>query len=307
MTRRVALLLLLFLLVCAPTRAEPPRLLASIAPLHSLAASVMEGVAKPELLLPASRSPHDFALKPSDMRRLGQADLVLWLGRGVEAPLFKALRAVERQGLVEIELLARPEFGTDAAQTGEGEGQGHGHGHELGIDPHIWLSPDLAGQIVAILVEQLVRLDPANGEHYRLNGERTLVRLRELDQGLRTLLAPVAGVPFAVFHDAYGYFVRQYGLRQVGAITLNPQQPSSAGQLLALQERLRQAGARCLFSEPQFPPKLVRRMAEAGGLATGELDPLGVGIEPGPEAYFVLLRGLGASFQQCLSQGPDVR
>lgn len=299
MAHLVFLLALLFLPWCGPARAAPPRVLASIAPLHSLAANLMEGVAEPELLLPANRSPHDMALKPSDMRRLAQADLVLWLGREMEAPLFKALQAAKRPGRVEIELLARPEIGALPVQSEQG------HGHDHGMDPHIWLSPDLAGRISALLMEELARLDPANGERYRQNGERTLALLRELDQGLRGLLAPLAGVPFVVFHDAYGYFVRQYGLRQVGAITLNPQQPPGAAQLLALRERLRQAGARCLFSEPQFPPKLVQRLAETDGLKTGELDPLGVGIEPGPEAYFVLLRRLGAAFHQCLGKGPD--
>ena len=109
--------LTLLVLLALPARAEPPRVVASIMPIHSLAAGVMAGVAEPELLLKGGESPHSFTLRPSDVRKLGRAELVIWVGEALETPLSDTLEATadpsadediflfgDRLGLDELEL-----------------------------------------------------------------------------------------------------------------------------------------------------------------------------------------------------------
>lgn len=299
---RLFILLLLAINACA-VAAAPPRVVVSLKPIHSLAASVMEGVGKPELLLSANRSPHNFVLKPSDMRRLTDADLVIWVGRELELPLLKVLKAAGNETNV-LELMRQPEIAK--LLTGRAA-QGHEHHHHEGeteqrADPHIWLSPDVAGLLVTIMAEQLSRIDSANQGRYLENANQTRQRLQRLDRNLKELLRPLAQQPYLVFHDGYGWFEEHYGLSSLGAVTINPQRQPGAAGLRALRKRLQQGGAKCIFTEPQFSPKMAQRLAQDGGLRIGLLDPLGTEIEPGKDAYFSLMMNLARSLKHCLLQ-----
>ena len=107
-------------------------------------------------------------------------------------------------------------------------------------------------------------------------------------------------IAFVVFHDAYPYFERRYGLNKVGAITVSPETRPGARRVQEIRELLLSAGAVCVFSEPQFEPALVKTVVRGVETRTGVLDPLGAGIGPGKDAYFSLLRKLAKSFRQCL-------
>jgi zinc transport system substrate-binding protein len=149
----------------------------------------------------------------------------------------------------------------------------------------------------------LANLDPGNAPRYAANLARLLARLEGLDRELAARLEPVAGIPFAVFHDAYPYLEARYALRALGALTVDPAVPPGAKRLAALRARLREAGAVCVFAEPQFRRAAVAALAEGTGARTATLDPLGAGLVPGPEAYFVLMRALAAALVACLEGG----
>ena len=127
-----------------------------------------------------------------------------------------------------------------------------------------------------------------------------MARLQALDQQLATELAPVQQQPYIVFHDAYQYFERRYGLNAVGSVVLNPEQRPGAKRVAAIQARIRDLKVRCVFSEPQFQPALVETVIAGSGARTGVLDPLGATLPAGPDAYFQLLQGLGAALRGCL-------
>ena len=121
--------LLGLILAGGAAQAETPRVVASIAPIHSLAAAVMEGAGEPELLIPATVSEHDYALKPSDVRRIAGADLVIWVGESLEAYLVKPL---ETEGVADLELIEAP--GIDPHLYGAGDEyhhEAHEHGHQM--------------------------------------------------------------------------------------------------------------------------------------------------------------------------------
>ncbi|MEO5344366.1 MAG: zinc ABC transporter substrate-binding protein [Gammaproteobacteria bacterium SHHR-1] len=287
--------------------AAPPQVVVSIKPLHSLAANVMAGIGEPALLLEANRSPHNFSLKPSDRRLLEQADLLVWVGREMERPLLKVIEAAGK-GAGQLELLRQPtirEFMPKAEPEPEPEpGHDHGHEHEhaqhTGLDPHIWLSPEMAKGITGLLATELARLDPANAPRYQANAADTLERLNRLDQDLGVRLEPLRGKPYLVYHAAYGWFERHYGLGPTTALTLNPERQLGAASVQRLRQQASAQGMQCIFNEPQFSPKLAQRLAEDLGLRQGVLDPLGAELVAGKEAYFALLENLTDALVGCL-------
>ena len=113
-------------------------------------------------------------------------------------------------------------------------------------------------------------------------------------------LEPVKGRGYIVFHDAYQYFERRFGVSAIGSITVSPDVLPSAERVRELQEKVRDIDATCVFSEPQFEPKLVTTITENTNAGTGVLDPLGASIDDGPELYFTLIRNVAKSLKDCL-------
>ncbi len=280
-----------------------PRVVVSILPLHSLVAGVMAGVGAPRLLVRGAVSAHRYALRPSDARALSAADLVVWVGPGLESFLAKPLRALAGRARVValgaepgIELLRRRVGGADPAAVRPGDESARN-------DPHIWLDPENATRMVQFFARILGAMDPDHGPIYRANAARLAARLDRLDADLAAALTPLKEVPYVVFHDAYGYLEARYGLRRVAAVTINPEDKPGARRLVALRREIIAAGVVCVFTEPQFKPALVAAMT-AGTPGTlfrsAPLDPLGAALAPGPEAYFELMRELSQSLVGCL-------
>ncbi|QJE74680.1 zinc ABC transporter solute-binding protein [Aerophototrophica crusticola] len=310
--RAAALLIPLALAPAALAQGAPPDVVATVKPLHSLVAGVMQGVGTPHLLVQGAANPHAFSLKPSDAKALAGAELVVWVGPELETFLQKPLAAVAGKARL-LPLMTAP--GVQAVETRAGgvwdqhdHGHGHGHGHSHGPDDHggggpdghIWLDPRNAKAITDAVAEALAALDPARAATYRANAEAQRARIDSLDAELAATLAPVAKKPFIVFHDAYHYLERRYGLSAAGAITVSPERRPGAARLSALRERIRQAGAACVFAEPQFAPALVQTVAEGTNARTGTLDPEGANIPDGPELYFSLMRFNAKSLADCL-------
>ena len=301
-------------------QAEAPKVVVSIKPIHSLVASVMQGVGEPTLLVRGGASPHSYSMKPSDAKALSAADLVVWVGPELESFLEKPLKAnapkATRLTLMELK-------GLTLLETREGGAwEAHDHGHEGGrkgghdhkhdhkghdhaeeheeLNSHIWLDPANARAIVTATAEALAAKDPAGAEAYRTNADRTLQQLDALDAELKATLAPVKDKPFVVFHDAYQYFEARYDLSAVGSITVSPDRRPSAKRLSAIRAKIGGLGAACVFAEPQFEPALVQTVVEGTKAKTGVLDPEGTELPEGVALYPTLMRNLAASLRGCL-------
>lgn len=310
--RQFILLATLLLLIAGPMPAGAaqastvPQVVVTIKPLHSLVAGVMAGVGEPGLLISGAGSPHSYSLRPSDARMLARATLVIRVDADFEAFLNRPLaslagqaRIVSASTLPGVELLPAREGGVwEADQQHAADESNHGH-EELNL--HLWLDPHNARAIVGDTVAVLAEMDPAHAVTYRRNGAELEQRLDRLDQQLGRQLQPVAGVPYIVFHDAYPYLEHRYGLSPAGAISVSPGRPPGARRLAEIRDRIEQAKARCVFSEPQFEPKLATLLSAGTGARTGILDPLGADLPAGPEAYFTLLHRLADNLSGCLS------
>ncbi|MGI9402864.1 MAG: zinc ABC transporter substrate-binding protein ZnuA [Rhizobiaceae bacterium] len=301
---------------------------ASIKPVHSLVAAVMEGVGTPGLIVDGAASPHTYSLKPSQARELENADVVFWVGHDIEAFLEKPLEAIATKAntveLMDAHDLVKLKFREGGAfdehdyedeedhahddhhddeKHAEEKHDDHSHeGHDHGeYDPHVWLDPANAKALVHEIEEALVEADPANAAKYEANAESLMEKLDSLKEEIATDLAPVKEKGFVVFHDAYHYFEDRFGLGAVGSITVSPEVMPGAERISELQSKIKELNAVCVFSEPQFKPKLVATVSEGTQAKAGVLDPLGTSIENGPELYFTLLRNMSSSFKACLS------
>jgi zinc transport system substrate-binding protein len=297
--------------------AEAPTVVASIKPVHSLVAGVMQGVGSPHLIVQGGASPHATSLKPSDAAALERAAVVVWVGEGLEAFLVPALATLAGKATV-VALAESPGLTRLAYREGgpwgeheEHEEEEHAdaeahdehdeHDHE-GIDMHLWLDPDNARAMVAAVAAALSAADPGNAARYDANAKAMSGRLTALAAEIEADLAPVKDVPFVVFHDAFQYFDRRFGLNTVGSLTVNPENQPGAQRLREIQAKIAELGARCVFAEPQFEPRLVQVAVEGSDARTGTLDPLGADLPDGPELYFELLRRNAASLKACLGE-----
>lgn len=297
--------------------ADAPRVVASIKPVHSLVAAVMDGVADPDLLIEGAGSPHTYSLRPSEAQALQEADVVFWIGEDLETFLAKPLQALPREATLValheaegVRLLAGRKGGDwQAHDHADDQADDHGHGHEHeqdhghehgGMDMHIWLDPVNAQAMVARIATTLGTVDPQNAQQYASNAAVVRQQLAELDQKVQDQLRPVQGEPYLVFHDAYRYFEDRYDLNAVGSITVTPEQQPGAQRLYQIRSLIANSGAKCVFSEPQFEPQLVETVIEGTQARSGVLDPLGAELAPGPTAYFDLLDQLAKSLRDCL-------
>lgn len=302
----------------APTivLAEVPRVVATIKPIHSLVAAVMGELGAPALIVKGGASPHTYSLRPSDAEALEAADVVFWTGHGLELFLGDALatlavdaRVVELAETASLELLPVREGGAFEAHAHaedeheeEHEGEEHAadeHGHDE-ADMHFWLDPANAAILASAIAEELAATDPGNAATYRANAAAVNGALVALSAELDAALAGVRDRPFIVFHDAYQYFEKRFGLSVAGSVTVTPDTMPGARRVAELRERIAQSGVGCVFAEPQFEPAIVAAIVEGTGARTGELDPEGAGLDEGPGLYAELLRRLAASLTACL-------
>ena len=288
----------LALLLCAMPAAAAPDVLATIKPVHSLVAAVMQGVGTPELLIRGALSEHSYALKPSDARKIERAAAIFEIGPDLETYLTAPLATLGARGRVVV-LERAPGVRLLAARRGGLWEDADEHGPS---DPHLWLDPRNAVAMTAAIAATLAKLDPAHEAAYRANGAREIAALKALDKELAAMLAPLRGRPYLVFHDAYRYFEARYGLTAAGAVTVAPDRPVGPRRIEALRAAILQGRVACIFREPQFSPKLIGTLGEGSAVRVGVLDPLGADLKPGPALYPELLRALAQSLTGCLGK-----
>jgi zinc transport system substrate-binding protein len=329
---RLASPLALCLVAAALPAEAAPEVVVSIKPLHSLVARVMQGVGEPVLLVGGGASLHSYSLKPSQAAALESADLVVWIGPGFERFLAQPLEALAADA-VRVEALElpgmvlrapreggawelhdldhgqehaegeEPDLQEEHAEHAEHESEEHeAHAHEEGgVDGHLFLDPGNAAVLAEAVALALAALDPAQGAAYAANAAALRRELAALDAEIAATLAPVRARRFVVFHDAYQYFEAHYGLAAIGSIVVSPEQPPGVRRLAEIRDKIAALGATCVFAEPGFEPALVETVIAGTGARSGVLDPEGAALEPGPDMYGALLRGLAADLVACLA------
>lgn len=289
--------------VIGPAQAQV-RVLTSIKPLQLIAAAVQDGVAVPEVLLPPGASPHNYALRPSDVRRVQEVDLLYWIGPDMETFLPRVLSSrskpsVPVQSLPGMHL--RHFTAADAHPHDEGDDDEHDHDHRPGsVDAHLWLSSVNARVIAAKMAADLIQLDPDNAERYTRNVQAFDTRLDAVDARIKQRVAAISDKKYFVFHEAFDYFEDAYGLKHAGVFALSSEVQPGAQHVAAMRARLTEFGKTCVFSEPPLRPRLADTLSAGLPVKLAELDGLGGYTPATAHGYEQLLTKLADDLAGCL-------
>ena len=293
------------------------KVVTSIKPIHSLASYIMDGVGSPDVIVDGYSSPHSFQLKPSHAKMLENADIIFWIGEGLENFLEKPLDTISKKAkkieFLEVKGIKKLKFRDknifdehdhdehkheeDEHKHEEDEHDGHDdHGHGE-YDPHIWLDPENAKLMVKVITKELSELDSKNASIYEKNSKKAL---SDLDKLIKKVKKDTnKDLRFVAFHDAYHYYEDRFGINLLGALTVNPDVLPGAEQLAEIREVIEHEKVNCIFSEPQFNPDIIKSIAKDTGIKTGVLDPLGANLDKGKNLYFDLIKNISISFKGC--------
>lgn len=278
-------------------QAQALQVLNSIKPFEMISHELIIDGQSTESILNANASPHDYALKPSDVKKIRDSDVVVWFGHDLESFLAKSVEGQSSSlAIQDLEGISLREFG--------GDGHDHGHeGHDHGsFDPHVWLGPEQSRQVARAISAKLQSIDPDNQQAYQDKLATFEASLDKTVADIRTQLEPIQDQGYYVFHDAYGYYEEFFKMNNLGHFTVSPERKPGAKTLIAIKTTLREQQVKCVFSEPQFTPAVINSVTRGTGTQIGQLDPLGSDIAVEDGSYFVFLKSMANSLSDCLAQ-----
>ena len=318
MNRLLTFIIFVFLSINSVLAAETKGVLATIQPINALVNAVIGNTGKTISIVPADMTPHDFKLKPSDAKKLQDANLIFYVSDHLESSIvkffenlpknIKTINLMEETGINHLPIRDNEAWerhdhhGHDDHDDHDKHGKKHDDhdDHQVKEDVHIWLSPDNAIKIVNKVNEELSLFFPENKKIYNDNSSKIIKKINNLKKELTKDLAPIKDKPFIVFHDAYQYFEKTFGLNAVGSVALEGDVASSPKQISFIKDKIIKSNASCVFQEPQFDSKLVKIVVEGTNAQIGTLDPLGVDIKTTSDFYLQLLKNMSKSLKECL-------
>lgn len=273
---------------------SPPNVVVTIKPIHSMVSAVMGDLATPTLLLDKSKSAHDYTLKPSDMKKIQAANVIFFVSMDLEHFLVNTIPSLKK-GTVTVELAASK--GVSRRPVSSAEPDGHEHS---AYDPHVWLSPENAIAMIKQISKVLSALDSKNRGIYEVNANNYIKKISEASEKITLSLSPYKNVPFVTFHDAYGYFVKQYGLNQASAVSINPEIQLSAERISGLNYVIKNRHVYCVFADPEFPQDSVKKLLNnPDRVKIGMLDAIGIEEKPGESAYIAIMQNISKNLLSC--------
>ena len=302
--------------------ADVPNVSVDIAPLHSLVASVMNGVGVPSLIIPPGSSPHDHQLRPSEAKAMQDANIVFWMGEELTPWMENAVKTLssnasvttflenDKTSLLEFREGALFEAHDHEDEQHDDEHDEHddehdehddehdeqGHGSH---DPHAWLSPNNAKAWLDVIAAQLSSYDTENAGVYFTNAASAKSEIEMMIAEINLALDPIRGGKFIVFHDAYQYFENDFDFQASGAISIGDASDPSPARIAKIQKRIRDEEINCVLAEPQFKANLVQTVMEGSQANTNVIDPLGAGLKPGILLYNKLIKNMAQSLADC--------
>ena len=289
------LLGILFLLLLQPAcaRQTPLNIVTTIKPIHSLVAGITGQLSTPELLIDQLQSPHDYHMKPSDIKKMQRADIIIYAGPEIESFMLSILNRLPKPAI------AFSQISGMVLLKGRSLHPSHDHG-EHHTDGHTWLSTQNAKTFVKYLVEVLVELDQQNAKQYRSNAQRLLRKLDALHSDIRQRLTPLKDQPFLQFHDAFQYFENEFSLSGGHFFTTGTEHKTGIKQLRKVKQQMIENNIRCIFYEPPVVPPILHNLIIPGETLLLPLEPLGYHVTAGADLYFQLMDNITQQLEVCL-------
>lgn len=304
------------------TADEKPLIVSTIRPIHALVTAITGKHADTEQLIPNFASPHQYNLKPSEIRQLNKADLVIRIDDHLETFLEKSMRSIDPEKLITLSevkgliLLSANHDHDDHEKEKHDETAHDGTSHEdehhhdevqhdaleaKDTDYHLWLNPKNAILMATHISEKVISIDPSNRASYEQNTQQLVEAISEMDSKVSDALAPVKERPFLVMHDAWQYFTNHYQLKQLASITLQERLKPSARALSKARQTIKDSEVGCIVTELGFKLKTLRVLTENISVNTAEIDPMGRHIELSQQAYPALLDYTAKQLVECLT------
>lgn len=253
-------------------------------PLYSITANLVTDSTVINNLVPPGTSIHTWEPKPSDLVKISKADLLIINGLGIEEFLADIINSIDNPNLKIINtsenvILNKNFTLTELAEESEHEdANNEGDEHDPNAyDPHIWLSPNNGKVQAQNITKALISIDPSNSEVYQSKLSKYLAEITELQQKIQQEFSTATAKDFIVFHDAYQYFLAEFGLtkNRVAAIEPFPGKEPSPLYLQELVSLIKNKKVKTVFTEPQFSPKLVQALIKEAAINSQELNPIG--------------------------------
>lgn len=257
MRRPLVAILLFATLLAACGEADPEEdtsrrsVVAAFYPLAFVATQVAGDKADVSTVTPPGVEPHGLELTASQVRRISEADLLVYLGRGFQPEIEKLVPEVERT--LNVRTVAPGDDRTD---------------------PHIWLDPVLMAAMADAVADALSQVDPRNAEDYRENAADLVARINDLDDDFVNGLSRCDRREIVTTHEAFGHLAARFNLTQIGIAGIEPEQEPSARRLDEVTRLVRERGVTTIFFERLLPEDIAETVAAETGAETALLDPL---------------------------------
>ncbi len=294
---RCLLVGLIFFISINTVSAQPAtNVVVSIRPIHSIVSALMEGVSEPRLLLDSNESAHTFHLKPSQLKLLSNADLLITIGDSFESGLSKVIRNIDqnyRLNLSEIKELQIYDF----RDHNEIE---HDEHDEHDKDLHLWLDVGNVQIIAEKIKQKLIEINPSNKEQYNTNYLELKSKLNQLEEKIQFQLEPIKSTPFAIYADILQYFEKNFDLNKPVIIAPYHGARLSINRVIKAKNKMKNQKTRCLIYGSENTSKQINVLTEGLDIKAHSVDILGVKLEPGSEQYFDLMKEISNQLASCL-------
>ena len=272
-----------------------PSIVVSIKPIHSIVTKIMDGVTKPELLLDSNSSAHTFHLKPSQIKMISNADLVIVISENFELGLRKALKNINEDSYLKIS-----ELDQLIIHNSRGEAIYDKNEDSSKFDFHLWLDVNNMQLIATYISNIIIELDPKNKHIYSENLKELNLELDELKQQIKQQLAPFSSTPFAIYSDTLQYFEKSLELKRPVIITPFHGAGLSIKRTIDAKRKIKDLNISCLIYDTEVKAKQLRVLSEGLNLKSFKIDILGNEFTPGPDQYFNLMKKTSSQLSLCL-------
>ena len=288
----------IFLLLLSFPAFSTPKVVVTIKPLYTMAAILMKGIGAPRLLLEQKISPHDFALKPSWVKALNGADVILWVGPEMEQGLLKIISTQDTARVIQ----ATDGKSFDVLKARVKCNHGHDHHHESSSnDPHFWLNPDYYLSLSERLKSRLIDLDPGQKAIYEANFLEFQIKIKALKTKMIETLTPFKDQKFYVFHDSLQYLEKFLNL-QTPYIVHQTDHQLSLQEIYKLKSDLQTTPKACILLDEETPQKKIESLLDGEPLNIAEISPEGVDSKTDIDLYFEIMELLTSKIAECFKR-----
>ncbi|MFC1617883.1 metal ABC transporter substrate-binding protein [Patescibacteria group bacterium] len=286
---------------------EKIEIAATIFPLQSIAQEIGGDLVDVKLLLPPGASPHTFEPTAQDVADLEGVDLSFAIGHGLDEWIDGLVSDIGGEVVVVDKDIKLDEFpqdteGSNAELEVMAEEDEHTEHHEQTGqgNPHYWLTAENGKKIAKTIYDQLSKIDPENSNAYQENLAAFDAKMDTLNQEIQTEMIGLSSKDMVTFHNAWGYFAKEYGLNIVAVIEAAPGKEPSPQYLANLQEIITKNNIKTIFAEPQLSTQSIQGFLDDLDVSIEIIDPMGG--EGDNNSYEAMMRNNSLTIQSGLSK-----